>query len=87
MRRTVSQAGGRQASSFFEKKKQQTFLPLDPSGGDAGASAFTPANGQKFFWFFFFKKRTASFLPLAFLFFGFSRGRLIEERGFLASGR
>jgi hypothetical protein len=50
----------RQASSFFEKKEaKKTFTHLLPSGGDAGAYALKPANGQKFFWFFFFKKRTA----------------------------
>jgi hypothetical protein len=51
---------GRQASSFCEQKEaKKIFIRLVPSGGNAGAYALKPANGQKFFWFFFFKKRTA----------------------------
>jgi hypothetical protein len=41
---------------FFEKKQQKTFGSLG-----AGALNQHTLKGQKFFWFFFFKKRTALF--------------------------
>jgi hypothetical protein len=43
----------------LKKKKKKTFTHLDPTGGAVRVPASRPANGQKFFWFFFFKKRTA----------------------------
>jgi hypothetical protein len=41
---------------FFEKKNQKTFAPGDMGVG--GATAHVPKE-QKFFCFFFFKKRSA----------------------------
>jgi hypothetical protein len=39
----------------LKKRTKKTFTHLDPSGGDAWAHALKPANGEKFFWFFFFR--------------------------------
>jgi hypothetical protein len=56
---------GRQESSFCEQKEaKKLFIHLVPSGGDAAAYALKPANGQKFFWFFFLKKEPLAFPPL-----------------------
>jgi hypothetical protein len=65
----------------LKKRSKKTFLLLDPSGGDAGASASMPANGQKFFWFFFSKKELLAFLPLAFLFSG-SQANGVNQKDF-----
>jgi hypothetical protein len=42
---------------FFEKKKQKTFAPSEPGFGNTSGP-----DSQKFFWFFFYKKRTSYFL-------------------------
>jgi hypothetical protein len=49
------------SSSFFEKKEPKKLFPLCARGRLlTGQPMATRPNGQKFFWFFFFKKRTAS---------------------------
>jgi hypothetical protein len=53
--------GGRQESSFCEQKEAKKLFPPPVSMPGLADRYPTGPNGQKFFWFFFFKKRTACF--------------------------